>query len=151
MSVATVKAQLALLQASITGITSAFAQAPISLPENGFPCFVNLARAASIDSTPLGHADRVVEGREYLMRLYVAPLLEGTDAEAEGKCEPFFPLVRDFFLARPSLGGLTYVQRAWPLGDSGVVPLRYAMNSYIGIEFRLQVWEYVDISYAATE
>ena len=151
MSVATVKAQLAVLQAQITDVKRAFAQGPLSLPLTDVPLFCNYTGAATHDWRILG-AERDRETRLYLMRLYVCTAQDGIGGEAERRCEPFFPLVRDYFAARPSLGRLNGVEVATLLGDSGVMnPMLYAGEQFIGIEFRLQVVEHVNVVFAANE
>lgn len=147
MSVVTVKTRLATIQAAITGVKRAYAQAPLSLPDSDLPCFVNFTGAATHESR-VGGADVDAETRQYLMRLFIKKSGQGIDGEAERLCEPFFDLVRDTFMARPGLEQLNSVQLARLLGDSGVNALVYAGEQYIGIEFRLQVMELLRVTYA---
>jgi len=153
MSVATVKTRLAFIQKNrISGVKRSFAQGPNSINTADMPLFINLTKPAQHDWQILG-SDFDQEGRLYLMRLYVLPYGNGIPGEAERACEPFFDRVRDCFAARPGLEGLEDVQRAVLLGDSGVTLLDYPVGNfaYWGIEFRLNVVEYVEVIYAANE
>lgn len=153
MSVATVKARLATIQKNrITGVKRAFAQGPNSINTADMPLFINLTKPAQHDWAILG-SDFDQETRQYLMRLYVLPIGNGIPGEAERACEPFFDRVRDVFAARPTLEGLEGVQQAVLLGDSGVTLLDYPAGNlaYWGIEFRLQVTEYIEVIYAENE
>lgn len=149
MSVATVKAALAVLQVQIAGVQKAYAQAPNSVTAGDMPLFVNLTGAATYDREEGEDYDK--ETREYRMFLYVCPQMTGIPGEGEALCEPFFPLVRDFFSSRPSLGGVTDVLTSRPTGDGGVQILRFGDTPYIGIEFKLDVVEVLPITYAAGE
>lgn len=152
MSVETVKARLAQIQAGITGVKRAFSHGPGAMPPGDLPCFVNFTGPARHDFLLAGN-DQDIETRTYIMRLYVRPVGQGIDGEAERLCEPFFPRVRDIFAGRPGLGlgttgsHLAGVQRAIFLGDSGTSVLRYNGQDFIGIEFRLEVSEYVEVVY----
>lgn len=144
-AIATIKTRLAEIQATITGVKRAYAQAPASLPPGDLPCFINFVGPATHDWSELGYGNGQ-ETRLYLMRLYVKPILAGIDGEAERACEPFFELVRDKFSGRRGLGmgtstklPLAEIQQAILLGDNGIVVLPYAGDEFIGIEFRLQV------------
>jgi hypothetical protein len=159
MSVVSVKAQLATLQpevldshgalvSGILGIKHAFAQVPLTLNSSDMPCMVNWTGPATMDWVALGDG-MDIEARIYLMRLYVLPTAEGVSGEAERLCEPFFARVRDFFAARPMLGNLSGVQFAYVTGDSGVTKLvlNDPATPMIGIEFKLQVQEYIGFNY----
>lgn len=156
MTVATVKARLAVIQVGITGVKRAFAQAPGTLPPGDLPLFANFTAAARHNWQIIGD-DQDLETRLYLMRLYVRELGQGIDGEAERLCESFFTSVRDTFAARPGLGlgtagsHLAGVQLAVFLGDSGVSVLRHNGQDFIGIEFRLEVSEYVEVNYEEFE
>lgn len=153
MSVATVKTRLAAIQETISGVKRAYAQPPLSLPASDLPAMVNFAGAATHEWRVAGN-DVDLETRAYLMRLYVAPLTTGVPGEMERLCEPFFVSVRDMFAARPGLGlgtkgsHLTGVQLAILQGDSGVSVMTYGGAQYVGVEFRLQVTELVEVNYA---
>ncbi|MCL4863861.1 MAG: hypothetical protein KJZ93_30925 [Caldilineaceae bacterium] len=153
MSVATVKARLALIQKNrITGVKRSFAQGPNIINTGDMPLFINLTKPAQHNWEILGD-DLDQETRLYLMRLYVLPAGNGIPGEAERLCEPFFDRVRDVFAGRPSLEGLAGVQQAVLLGDSGVTLMDYPVGNfaYWGIEFKLQVTEYIEVIYAANE
>lgn len=153
MSVASIKTRLTAIQEAISGVKRAYAQPPLSLPPSDLPVFVNFTGAATHDWRVMG-SDTDSETRAYVMRLYVAPYQEGIPGEGERLCEPFFVSVRDAFAARPGLSDpithahATGVLGAALLGDSGVAVLNYNGVQYVGIEFRLQVVELVEVSYA---
>jgi hypothetical protein len=153
VSVATVKARLALIQAAISGVGRAYAQAPRKLPAADLPVFINFTGAATHDWRIVG-SDTDRETRTYLMRLYVAPLPQGAPGGIEEQCEPFFERVWAAFAARPGLehpesrAHLDGVQSATLLGDGGVIVTGYSGVMYVGIEFRLQVVELKGRSYA---
>lgn len=113
------------------------------------PLFVNLTGGATYERSEGNDYD--IETREYRMFLYVAPQMSGVPGEGEELCEPFFTRVREFFSARPSLGGVADVQNSRPTGDGGVQILKYQDMPYIGIEFKLEVVEYLPIVYATGE
>lgn len=148
MNVAAVKTRLAAIQEAIPGVLVAYAQGPLSLAGANMPCFVNLTRQATVDWEQ--GSDLEIETRLYAMQLYVMSFGQGIPGEAERKCEPFFPLIRDTFAARPGLENLPGVQKATFLGDSGVIIMSYPLQGerYFGVEFRLQVSEIVERSYA---
>ena len=152
MSVATVKTHLALLQEQIPGILTAYHDAPASIDGANAPLFVNFAGPATYDLVSLGE-QYDLEKRQYNMRLYAIPAGQGGPGDAENLCEGFFPAVRDFFLARPSLGGLQNVIKSYLLNDTGIVNMLYndRETSWYGIEFRLMVWEYIQVNYAQNE
>ena len=150
MSVLAVKARLAEVEGGIAGINRAYAQAPLSLPASDLPAFVNFAGQATHDWRIAG-SDTDSETRLYLLRLYIAPLTTGTPGEIERLCEPFLTSVRDTFAARPSLERLNGVQSAVLLGDGGPVVMQYGGTQYIGVEFKLQVTELVEVIYADYE
>jgi hypothetical protein len=156
MTVATVKPRLVQIQKTITGVKRAYAQAPGAIPPGDLPLFLNFTGPSENNWEILGE-DGDVETRMYLMRLLVRQLGQGIDGEAERLCEPFFTSVRNAFAARPGLGlgtsssHLAGVQLAVLLGDSGVSVIKHAGEEFIGVEFRLQVTEYIEVSYAAYE
>lgn len=152
MSVDTIKTRLAYIQKNrIAGVKRAFAQPPTSLNRLDLPAFANFTGPAQHNWVILG-SDTDQETRTYLMRLYVAAIQQGVaPGEAERLCEPFFPLVQTVFSARPGLEQLTGVQVAALLGDSGVTVLTLGGDQFVGIEFRLQVTEYVKVIYADYE
>lgn len=156
MTVATIKSRLVQIQKTITGIKRAYAQAPGAIPPGDLPLFLNFTGPSQNNWEILGD-DGDLETRLYLMRLLVRQLGQGIDGEAERLCEPFFASVRDTFAARPGLGlgtsgsHLAGVQIAALLGDSGVSVIKHAGEEFIGIEFKLEVREYVEIVYADYE
>ncbi len=149
MSVATVKAALASYQATIPGVVSAYAQAPNSVSAADMPMFTNFTGASDEDWNT-GGADEGVEIRQYRMILLLLPRGSGVAGEAERIAEPFFPMVRDFFDARPHLG-TPGVQSSIFQGDGGLVIINYGGLDYYAIEFKLMVTEYFPRTYAVGE
>lgn len=137
MSVQTVKAKLAEIEAAITGITRAYAQAPHALTTADLPAVVNFLGAAEYDFLTVGKVTR--EKRTYLVRVYVAPVSSGAAYEAEKLCEPFFARLRDALGNAHTLAGL--VSDARLTADGGVQVFGHGNVDYIGIEFRLLVTE----------
>jgi hypothetical protein len=154
MTVETVKARLAVIQRTITDVKRAYVHMPLTdLPEPDMPLFGNFTGPATYDWITLG-SDEDLEARIYLMRLYVKKATQGIDGEAEKKCEPFFESVPRKFAARPSLGlgtagsNLVGVQMATLLGDGGISIFNHPTGSqYIGIEWKLEVREYIQREY----
>ena len=152
MTVATIKTKLAALQATISGVTHAFAQAPADLNTADMPAFCNFTGQATDDYQAGGDEVDVVT-RTYNMRLYVLPAVDGLPGEAERLCEPLIDAVRLFFSAHLQLGGLQGVQSALITGDSGVARLVFNDPSQpiYGVEFKLAVTEYIGFTYADNE
>lgn len=163
MTIATVKARLALMEAQITGIKRAFAQTPSgAVADADLPFFINFAREAADDYKSIG-GDQDREGRLYLPTLYVFSAGQGTQLPSEGEAavEPYITTVKDHFRSRPALsaldtqganlGGLLGVQMAYLVGDSGPKVLQWAGQLYWGVEFKLNVVEYLKITFAQGE
>jgi len=99
----------------------------------------------------------VEETRTWLMRLYVKPILQGIDGEAEKAVEPYLTSVRNVFLSHPLLGKgtkdwtLNWLEKAVWLGDSGIQVLGFAGQNYLGIEFRLSLTVIVSVTIASFE
>ena len=89
MSVATVKARLAAIQATISGVNRAYAYGPASLPPGDLPAFVNFTGAGTPNLEVFGRENNR-ESRIYLMRLHVKPVGQGIDGEIERLVEPFW-------------------------------------------------------------
>lgn len=149
MSVTTVKDRLVTLlstPAIVPGITLALAGAARSLTAADLPaCLVLTDRATRQELA----ADMLLVSRRYRLALLVKPWVQGVDLEAEDLCEPFFERFYAAFAERPGLHTLTNldplenVQNAILLEDSGVIGIELAGVGYAGIEFILQVDEYM--------
>lgn len=135
MSIDAIKTQLANTQEGVTGVKRAFAQAPNTLSPADLPAFVNFTGAAEYSGASFG-AQRIE--RNYLMRLFVAPVSRGIGGEGERLVEPFFERVRAAFPASTLDGKVVKAQLA---GDTGVSVLPFGGVEYLGIEFRLQTIE----------
>lgn len=155
-----IKTRLALIQPAISGVEQAYAEGPKALVPANMPLFVNLLGPTQADHKALG-AEANLRANTILMRLYVCPIQQGLDGEAERLVEPLIPLVWACFDARPGLGtyGLSIsdlvplagVRGAHILSDSGIRSLVYAGTPYLGVEFRLNVIQIVEVSYAPYE
>lgn len=138
MSVSTVRAAIAQVAGSISGVKRAFAYAPASLVATDLPVAVVFTGPATYLERGYG-----VEGetREYLLRLYVAAVQQGLSGDAESLCIPFFAAVRAAFPPGARLGRLSGVLEARLTGDQGVSILPFLNQPYLGIEFRVEVTE----------
>ncbi len=149
-----IRQRLTEIQSNIVGVKRAYAWAPQSLADSDLPAFCTFAGPATVSQTS---ETFVEETRTWLMRLYVKPVLQGIDGEAEKAVEPFLEKVRNAFLSHPLLGNgtkdsaLPFVEKAIWLGDSGIQVLSHAGQSYLGIEFRLSITTIVPISTASYE
>jgi hypothetical protein len=150
MSIATVKNQLASMQAAISGIKHAFAQAPATISPADAPLFINLTGAGSADYAQQGDFSRVMT-RFYTMRLYVLPATQGIPGEGERQVEPLIAATYAYFNARPSLGNL--VARSFIIRDTGVTRMMFEEGGipWIGCDFTLSVEEYESIMFAPGE
>jgi hypothetical protein len=146
MDITAVKTRLTEIQAAITGVKRAYVNAPMSIPEEDLPLFMNYTGPAANDYDLYGDGE-INEAREFVMRLYVAPIQSGLSGEAEAKVEPFFPLVYAAFAARPGLSSavtghtspLAGIKFAFITADGGVSVLPFAGGNFIGAEFRIRV------------
>lgn len=154
-TIADIKARLAAIEKTITGVKRAYANGPASLPDTDFPVFVNFTGAAS--QTPYSGDGLVRRVREYLLRLYVAPAQTGLDGAIETKTAGLIEPVYAAFGAHPVLGhsaalpALAGVASARLTADSGPARLAYANTDYIGVEFRLSVTTFEAAEFAAGE
>ena len=149
VTVTQVRAQLAALCLQIAGINTAYAEAPFSLNATDMPTVVILPGAVS-EGEYRGE-DYHTEIREYRILLYVTPRGAGLPGEGERLLSPFFDLLHDFFLARPSLGGLNGVMKAEWGGDGGSAILTYNDTPYLGIDAKISVETISEIVYATLE
>ncbi len=150
-TVATIKAQLAVLQAAIPNVKRAYADIPRGpINDADLPLFINFARDAENDWTMIG-SDIGLENRRYLMQLLVMPAQDGISGESESLTEAWLQTVNDYFAARPQLGLQSGVQRAYIEGDSGPRLYSWANGLYWNIEFRLRVVTYHPRTYASNE
>jgi len=147
VSVETVTARLATLQATITGITTAYAvdASPGKLTTAHLPAFVNIPGRAEYSwlATKLW----VQEARIYRMLLYVVPVERDADvARNAGRVIPFYRRVLTLFQQYPSLNGLSGVTSSKLVSDDGLDVLQYGGAFFAGIEFRLAVTETFEIA-----
>jgi len=148
-SVLDVRTQLATLCLQITGIKTAYAEAPSSLNATDMPTVVILP-GGSADGDERGE-EYYTEDREYRILLYVTPRGAGLPGEGERLLSPFFDRIKPFFLARPSLGGLPGVMGIKWGGDGGSAILTYNDTPYLGIDSKITVTTIVPITFADLE
>jgi len=154
MSVDTIKAQLPLLWMQIPGIKNALENAPNSLIGLDLPLALSFPGSARYDKAKIGN-NMIVETRNWLMRLYVAPVQSGVPGEAESLPSQYIWPVAEFFNARPSLGGLPGMQNAMITADTGLVVRGYGSGdqsgAYVCVEFTLTTEEVYRRSFASGE
>jgi hypothetical protein len=153
--ISVIKTRLAEIARTVAGVKRAYAEAPQSLPASDLPIFVSFAGPVTAFSNlgeQLGE-----ETRTYLLRLYVKPIQQGYDGEAEKAAEPFLDSVRDKFLSHPALGlgteaaQIAFVEKMTWQGDGGLAVLPFAGENYLGAEFRISVQTLVPIAITAYE
>ena len=78
---------------------------------------------------------------------------EGTEGDAEKRCEPFFAQMRSAFTGRPSLedpkplNPVPGIREARLTGDTGVSNIVLAGAMYSGVIWTLQYEELFDVSF----
>jgi hypothetical protein len=152
-SIDAVTAQLATLEAAITGVTKAYAfdETPNVLVADLLPCFTNVPGAAEYEDLSATMGDGVgAEVREYEAWLWYAPVQSPPDAlrHAAG-LQALIEDVKVYFFGRPYLGGLQFVLRARLVSDTGPVISPYAQGGteYSAVGFRLVVEYLTQITY----
>lgn len=154
MNIAAIKERLALLfegglsstgktVVGVTGVKRAYAQGPLALPETDLPLVV-IFTGPTRSVTNIG-GDLYQESRQFNCRLYVVPVGQGIDGEAERKVEPFIERGERLIMSRESLGDgdvadfIAGVFVVVYMGDSGVQVMRYAGIDFLGVEFRVAI------------
>jgi hypothetical protein len=147
MSVATERARIAAIAATITGIATTSAALPRNLTSADLPALVVLA----------GEGTRTRDGglmfvqRTYRLALLVKPWAQGIELEAEQACEPFFPRFEDAYGQRPALQltdnltPLEGVQHSDLGNDTGTTMIELAGVGYAGVMFDLNVLSARDV------
>ena len=136
MSISQVKAAIADVLETVSGIKRIYQTAPNSLPPADLPAAVIYTGAAQY--VERGY-DVNGEVRTYALRLYVLPAQNGIPGEAEALCEPFFAAVGAAFAPGARLGRLAGILEARLTGDQGVSVLDLGGVPYVGIAFQLEV------------
>lgn len=148
-TVAQVRARLAELCLEIEGIVTAYAEAPQSLNATDMPTVVILPGPTTDGENHGAEYEDML--REYRILIYVTPRGAGLPGEGERLLSPFFDRFEEFFLARPSLGGLPGVQMAKWGGDGGSAILTYNDTPYLGIDAKISVETITPIIFAPLE
>jgi hypothetical protein len=142
MTLATVSARLATIQATITGVTKAFDvfdDAPNALKDTYLPCFISVPGPSVYEGYGGSWVD---ETRIWRMMLFVTPIQRPSDvAKKAALVAPLFRATLTKFADAQQLNDLGGIDLAWISADDGLDVLEYAGELYAGIEFQLQVKE----------
>lgn len=139
-TVAEVKAALAALLATVSGVQRAQAYAPRNITAADLPMALAFTGPAQYGSVG-ADTDIDVPARTYVVRIYVTPTAAGVSGEAEQAVEPFLSSVPAAIAAKPTLNRV--VLRARVVSDTGCIVLRYQDQEYLGVEFRIEVTDVV--------
>lgn len=137
MTIENIIAQVAVIQATISGVVQAFDNPPSSL--NAFPCFVNFMGPAEVNYTP----SRRETKHTIMMQLYLS---KQVTPEAERLLRPFVDRVLDAFGQKLQLNA-TCAYSMITGYDPGV--LTYGGHQYVGISFSLLAVEHESITFVA--
>lgn len=157
MSAATVPAALAGILAAMPALVigaHSYKVKPNATPPAGLetaqlPGQYTLTGPATDDDAS-GGDDQVRETRNYIVRVPVLPVGQGTAVERETRVTPILIAVKDWLRRYPHLG-TTYVEQVRVVGDSGVVTLPDFDEAFIGFDIRVSVTELVPRTYADYE
>lgn len=135
---ADIKTALANTMAGVAGIKRSYAYAPASLPPGDLPATVVFTGKAVYKRQ--GYQTNPTPDRTFMVMLYVKPLGQGIDGEAERLCDPFFERIAAAIAANPRLG-LDSVLLATLKIDSGAARLSYngQNDAYLGASFEIFV------------
>lgn len=135
---ADIKTALANIMAGVSGIKRSFAYAPASLPAGDLPAAVVFSGKAIYKRQ--GYQTSPTPDRTFMVMLYVKPLGQGIDGEAERLCDPFFDRIPAAIAASPRLG-LDSVMLSTLKTDSGAARLSYngQVDAYLGASFEIFV------------
>jgi hypothetical protein len=133
-----IAAQLAVEEATVTGVTKAFSLSdiPNKLVSGFLPCFINVPGPATYEAYG-GH--NVMERRTWRLMLYVCPIAVPSDVATKAQVvEPFFRDVVAVFAGAQQLSGESGVEFTWIGSDDGLDVLEYAGDLFAGIEFQME-------------
>jgi hypothetical protein len=134
--------RIAAIQALVSGVTKAFADAPRDLKDGELPAFVNIY-SEQTSTVQRADAGRLRKIARYEMNLYVKKASQGIEYEAQQIAVPLIKLVEDEFFARRMLQldddqGLGGVENAEITGVK-FGSLAYNTTLYTGTTFFLEV------------
>ena len=138
MSLDSIMAALAVVEATISGIRKAYSKAPPSL--NAWPCFVNFPDTADIErATNLRKPTHHIKVLLFVLKGAVLP-------EAEAELRPYLDSTLNAFDGHVTLGGTA--------GNSRITGYKYGILEYagvpfLGISFDLDVTEWTTVTYVA--
>lgn len=137
MREADVRAKLATLWASVSGIRTVRAYQPRAIQDSQLPLVVVGIGAAANERD---YAEDFNQTREYPCSVYVSKPDAGAEYKAEVDCEAIFAAVEDYFVARPRVKLIDGVGMSLELTkDSGIVLLLMSDKEYAGVVFTLAV------------
>lgn len=142
MSLATVLARMKSINDGITGIMTSYdiTDVPASLKTAGLPAALVLPSPTEFSTFAL-IASRRTTWHQVVLRIYIAPVAQGTAAQNLTDVEPFIERVADRYSQAVALDSLTGVQKHDIEGYRiGVLP-DFAGVDYLGIEFPFMVQE----------
>jgi hypothetical protein len=131
-----IKTALADVLADVSGVSRSYAYAPASLPPGDLPATVVFTGQAEYSRS--GYQTAVSPDRTFTINLYVQPMGQGIDGEAERLLEPFLSSIPTALAAQPRLG-LAEVWLVTLQRDSGAAVLTLAGEQYIGASFTVLV------------
>jgi len=132
----TVRNELAVQVATITGIRRALPYLPNTVPDDLPLVCISVGKMATNYSANL-------QRRQFMLRLYLASIHESSAEELPALLDPFYGRFYEFFKGRLSFG-LPYVQSITLIGDSGESVLTHAGETFFGTNFNLEVVTYVN-------
>ena len=167
MTIATIKARLALLLPLVDGSNTATADAdpPNSISPGAGPAWIILPGADVKDTTLLGDTAEFSPGvgayvskREWKLMLAVGALGSGGPGDLPAQCTPFLDGFGPFFKARPhladpatGLGPLDNIIHCEPGDDTGVTGIEWGNTTYVGVVFPLSISEILYYTFVAGE
>lgn len=138
MSLSNIMTQIAVVEATITGVKRAYDKAPASI--NEFPCFINWPESGDIDRRPSSRWPT----HHIVMELRV--LKGGALPMAEAEIRPFLEATMNAFDSNLSLNGACGNSRIIHY-DYGVLP--YNGTQFLGISFKIDVTEITPYTFSA--
>jgi len=147
MTIQTVPPAIAVIGATISGITTATDPPPAAIETAQLPCLYTFTGEATYE----WNGDHGYETRLYRVQVAVIPRTQATPETRETRCRPLIVAVRDALASSPQIGEVLRVMGARVIGDSGPAILPEFEMKYVGFEVRLEVKSIVARRYDADE
>lgn len=146
-----------ILENEVVGVKRVYAGRPRDVPPMDFPACIVLSGAGNYGwDTPASGDSLLPITRSYRLLLLVKPWAQGNELEAEQAARPYFQKMLEAFLERDGLGypdrqsnHLTGVQTARIINDSGIINIVIGNKAYSGIEFGLEVTQYMRVRHVS--